>query len=357
MRRVVVTVAAAALVPAFSFAVAWASALPLSLGRDLGPQVMMRLFGETSDTNASFAAQQGDRTSESPFRDLALQMAPAGHASSYSAGVADSYGQARLSLPDLYDARAARFTPGSPVRDIVDLVPSSAFFAAQYQPVAPVPSISPGPGTMAFAAPAPEGSDLSATPAHSALQVPPAPQIGSIRFEGHGDTDVQVPQLDLTHDASYGAGANFDVRAGKRNLNVNLSSAYDQVAAGGASSFSASTLSPSAWQVPGGVPLVIPGDAGLNRLSLGAGVAVPVTHGLTLNLNYAAQRLYNGYGLPGLQNLDTLNNSYGGRLTFDIPATSSSLSISAYQDRFQDSLLPINGSTQTREDVNFTVKF
>ncbi len=36
---------------------------------------------------------------------------------------------------------------------------------------------------------------------------------------------------------------------------------------------------------------------------------------------------------------------------------SSSLSIGAYQDRFQDSILPISGQTQTREDVNFTVKF
>jgi hypothetical protein len=56
-------------------------------------------------------------------------------------------------------------------------------------------------------------------------------------------------------------------------------------------------------------------------------------------------------------NLDTINNSYGGRLTFNSPDASKSLSISAYQERFSDSVLPINGYTQTREDVNFTVKF
>jgi hypothetical protein len=52
-----------------------------------------------------------------------------------------------------------------------------------------------------------------------------------------------------------------------------------------------------------------------------------------------------------------VNNSYGGKLTFDIPDASKTLSISAYQERFSDSVLPISGSTQTHEDVNFTVKF
>jgi hypothetical protein len=56
-------------------------------------------------------------------------------------------------------------------------------------------------------------------------------------------------------------------------------------------------------------------------------------------------------------NLDTINNSYGGQLTFDLPHTANTLSVSAYQNRYQDSVLPINGYTQIREDVNFTVKF
>ncbi len=78
---------------------------------------------------------------------------------------------------------------------------------------------------------------------------------------------------------------------------------------------------------------------------------------MTLNLNYGIQHMYGGYGLPGLYNLDTVNNTYGGKLTFNIPDATKTLSISAYQDRFNDSVLPNNGLTQTREDVNFTVKF
>ncbi len=183
-------------------------------------------------------------------------------------------------------------------------------------------------------------------------------QLGRVGFEGHvAGASTQTPQLSLD-DTAYNAGADFDVHAGKRNLRVNLSSAYEHLARSDGTNFTASTLDSNTWHLPQpGAPVVVPNYADLNRLSLGAGLAVPVLHGLTLNLNYDAQRLYGGYGLPGLVNLDSVSNTYGGKLSFDIPRTSGTLSISAYQDRFADGLLPLNGTTQTREDVNFTVKF
>ena len=41
--------------------------------------------------------------------------------------------------------------------------------------------------------------------------------------------------------------------------------------------------------------------------------------------------MFGGYGLPGVTNLDAIDNSYGGKLTFEIPHSSSTLSISARQ--------------------------
>jgi hypothetical protein len=357
VRRVVEIVAATALVLALSFAIARAAPSPIRIAApDLGSQVMLRLFGETSDSNASFAAAQGDRVSESPFHELALQVHPAGAAPYLAAGAAQPFAQDRLTLRDLNAASSdVGFSPVTLSQDdMIAFVPSSTAFAAPYQPAAP--SISPAPGTLAFASPVtPSGGNQSAAGATRAAFVPTTSQIGAVHFEGHDDSaTVQTPQLNL-NETSSGNGSDFNLRAGNRNLNVNLSSAYSQVTGG--NDFSASTLNAAAVQLPGSVPLVVPSGNGANGLSVGAGVAVPVIHGLTLNLNYAAERLYNGYGLPGLVNLDAVNNSYGGRLTFNLPDTSSFLSISAYQDRFNDSLLPINGSTQTREDVNFTVKF
>jgi hypothetical protein len=364
VRRVVGVVTAAALMLALGPAVAAAGGLGAGSSRfDLGSQLMLRLFGETSDSTASFAAMHGDRSSESPLRDLALGPASVAKPDASSAiAVAEDH----MSLRDLAQYQGSdfggapqmsdqqyvvRFTPSSASQNGGDsLVPPVDHFTVAYQPVPPEPAISPAPGTLAFAPPELRVPDYLATTA----------QAGSLEFEGRESGVSSQAVQDAVRDTTYGAGANFDVRAGQRNVNLNLSSEYEHVGRNDANAFSVSSLdSGSSWQLPsaGGMPLTVPSYADLNRLSLGAGLSVPVTRGLTLDLNYDAQRLYGGYGLPGLVNLDTLNNTYGGKLTFNIPKISSSLSISAYQDRFQDNILQLNGSTQTREDVNFTVKF
>ena len=323
---------------------------------------MLRVFGETSDSGASFAAAHGDRNSESPLRELALQVRPAGPKPELAAVDSQAFAADRLALNDISGeqspsfAQPAQFDGGPSVVHFSVPLPSqydetlvqpSAHFTAAYQPVAPAPAVSPEPGALAFGPPQVQGDTLPLTT-----------RIGAVQFEGQAQgVSTQTPQLS-SRDTSDSAGANFDVRAGKRSFNLNLSSEYEQLH-NDAGTFSVSPLdSATSWQLPGlGAQFVVPNSADLNRLSLGAGLSVPVVRGLTLNLNYDAQRLYGGYGLPGLMNLDAVDNTFGGKLTFNIPQSSSALSIGAYQDRLQDNILPINGYTQTREDVNFTVKF
>lgn len=368
MLRFVGVVASAALALVLSSAAFGAEIVTLGSHHvDLGSALMMRLFGEVSDSNASFAAAYGDRGSESPLRELALQVEPAANKLP-AAGVAppaSAFTPAQVALHDLspgdvsYLSQAAgagllRGThfnaPGA--NDSVETPSpssSSPLLTAAYQPVEPWPNFSPAPGTLAF------GGTASAAPQAPADRTL---ALGPVNVEGHaGGTSMQSPQLAL-RDTAYNAGADFDVKAGRRDVRLNLSSGYEHLARTDANNFTGSTLDSETWHLPqAGAPFVVPNYANLNRLSVGAGVAVPVVHGLTLDLNYDAQHLYGGYGLPGLVNLDTISNTYGGKLSFDIPKTSGTLSISAYQDRFADGLLPINGTTQTREDVNFTVKF
>jgi len=363
VRRFVGVAAGIAIVLTLGMSVGRASVLPAAQRFDLGSQLMLSLFGETSDDRASFAAAHGDRASESPLRELALAVPPAGSKHAVTGSPA-AFGDDRLALRDLATQDADAFPAAAPMNvglnpvhfsmpapsqdDETTLVPPSSHYTAAYQPVAPLPAISPGPGTLAFMPPQINASELT----------PSIGQVGAIHFQSQSEPNTTPPQLGL-HDAAYGAGANFDVRAGKRNVSVNLSSTYEHVGRNQSDTFSVAPLdTASSWQLPGaGAPLLVPNYADLNRLSVGAGVSVPVVRGLTLNLNYDAQHLYGGYGLPGLVNLDTINNTYGGNLTFTIPRISSSLSIGAYQDRFQDGAQPLNGQTQTREDVNFTVKF
>ena len=367
MLRVGGMMASAALAVALCSTAARAELISLSPATpDLGSQLMLRVFGETSDSRAAFSAESGNRVSESPLRDLALQLSPPERPPSFAAELAatsllrSSAGNIPTTGGGLSDlARAfdsglvtdVRFAPqAQPRDDVVRLAPSAPFTAA-YQPVPPLPSISPGPGTLAF-------DSSSAAAVQPAAFAPAVSQVGNVQFLGHAEgSSLDAPGLAL-HDNSSTAGANFLVRAGKRDLNFDVTTQYEHLIRNDSNSFTAAQNPTSQWQLPNAdAPLAIPSYSDLNRVSVGAGVNVPVFRGLTLNLNYGIEHLYGGYGLPGLMNLDTMNNSYGGKLTFDIPDASKTLSISAYQNRFSDSVLPLNGSTQTHEDVNFTVKF
>jgi hypothetical protein len=301
-------------------------------------QLMLRLFGETADSTASFSAESGDRSSESPLRELALRVnAPESNAAFAQDPSPAALIRQHIALADLtgvgasYLARAVdagllstdvRFAPSAQSPDLHSgyLPTQSALYTAAYQPVPPVPDISPGPGTIAF-----DGGSAPSPPS-------------------------------VAKDTSLSLGA--PGRATKRGLSLSLSGQFDRTLPNALSADSASLDTPQSWQLPAAdASLSVPNYAGTNRLSLGAGLAVPVFHGLTLNLNYDAVRTYGGFTLPGLMDLDSANNLYAGRLTYQIPYSSSSLSISAYQNRYGESVLPINGYTQTGEDVNFTVKF
>ncbi len=340
MRRIVGVLASAVLALALSCAPAAAGGLSFGQPRaDLASQLMLSLFGETSDSSAAFSAQDGDRASESPLHEMALSVPAADSGAPFTAGSGPpALMQAHIALSNLSGAGAsyltravdagllspnAGFAPSPESRDlhVPSLNSQAALYTAAYQPVAPEPIVSPGPGTLAF----------DTTPAPSLAEASP--------------------------DTSLGIGS--DGRAPKRSLDLTLSGQYEHAAFNDAAALAPSSGASPAWQLPdANAALTGPDYAGSNKLSLGAGLAVPVFHGLTLNLNYDAQRLYGGYTLPGLVDLDAVNNKYAGGLTYNIPYSSSSLSISAYQTRLGDSLLPpANGYTQNGGDLNFTVKF
>lgn len=389
MRRVAVIVMAAALVAVPSPGVS--SPLSVTSSYDLGAQLMLHLFGENSDAIASLAAAYGDRGSESPLRDLALHEPSVLRVPAVASpadfvvqdAVAASSGVSPFDVTQALRNRGVRIdrfvTPSlSPDAEQIPLDASPAappvadFTVGQYQPVAPAPSIAPDPGNFSFgsttrpasvAAPSTPSlafGDASAPAGATGTSsvVPSTLRVGglAIRTRVQG-ASVSAPSQAL-QDNGYGAGATFDVRAGGRDVNLDLTSNYERLTRDDSSAAAAPALGSSQWQLPAdGTPLVVPNYADLSKVSLGAALAVPVVHGLTLNLNYGTDRMFGGYGLPGLVNLDATGNSYGGKLTFDIPHSTSTLSISASQLRYQDNIAPANDYTQMRENVNFTVKF
>jgi hypothetical protein len=382
MRTPLGVVLIGALAAALSPLVAFSSTLALP-AYDLRAQLFLRLFGETTDWRASVAAAHGDPYGESPLRDLALapktNQAPAeflnvvASATTFAsvtverrAGDEQYFDLAQTARERLLQDNAAIAAPGEPSADATAAdvgtlsTAQPGFTVAAYQPVQAPASVTLQSGALSFSPTAPSGQSVASAmlpgAATARVSSPATLRFGPVHVEGQVQgSSAQVRQPSLL-DSAYGAGANFAVRAGARNVDVGVTGSYEQLTRNDAA-LAGSSLS-AQWELPGGdAALVIPGAANMSRVSLAAGVAVPLINGLTLNLNYDTARLLGSYGLPGLTNLDAVDNAYGGGLTFAIPHSSSTLSFSAYQYRYQDNILNANSLTQTRENVNFTVKF
>ena len=182
-----------------------------------------------------------------------------------------------------------------------------------------MPSISPGPGTLAF----------------DSTSSPPAPSFNK-----------DLP-LEFNPDLKQ-----------SRGFNLSVSGQYEGSTQSDIAGLAAAAPPALTWQLPDAdAALAAPNYAGSNKVSLRAGLAVPVLHGLTLNLNYDAQRS-------------------SGRLHLARPRESRRGEQLVYRRaHLHDSVLiehplglrvpkpvraeraPLNGYTQTGEDVNFTVKF
>ena len=131
MRRLAGVVFVGAVATALLTTLAHGAALSAtSGGYDLGAQILLRLFGETSDAQASLAASYGDRTSESPLRDLALDTVvqpPATLAGAIDLATIPTFASVRAA-ERLASAqyRRLRFAPAAPLRYAAPALPPSA---------------------------------------------------------------------------------------------------------------------------------------------------------------------------------------------------------------------------------------
>lgn len=397
MRRSFGVLWAVVLVAALCSRAAFAASAPsLFYPTDVRPALLRAVFGEVGDARFALEALDGDAIGESPLRSYAFRVA-----------LVPQPIEAVVPSDALADARELAMRYGRPVAAVATAGPTSFYnpqpaaaqsnfgvslmtpgpVVAAYEPVNPTPNVTAGPGTFGVrfheAKPTATPSLISFTPIFSpvhgfdtgisstpsgmnfgsaqdnAVSVPVAMRLWRLhvqtRFEG---AQVQAPQLSLNDQAS-GIGANFDVRAGKRQVNVDLSSRFEHLTRTDGAAFASSNFDgTSTLQVPlDQAPVLIPAYADVSKRTISTGVAVPVTRRLTLGMNYATQHLQGGYGVAGISNLDARNDTYGAKLTFAMPKSGSAISLSAKQDHFQDNIIPNNTFTQTRADLNFTVKF
>ncbi len=391
MRRWLGVIVASALVAVLYPRIAFASyqtMLPNSGSGDFSAQIFHRAFGEAADRDPAFTPD--GRVAESFFRDYALRVA----------AIPTGTGTAQISVPQVAlpllsvnlfrSVRLGGITriSASDYRVPTIAAPDTPGDTQESNAVAPViglyrdasPAPTTGPASFrfdltsardnaprlatfsptlnpqeAFTAGA-AGPDPATTlpQAQAGLAVPV--RVGHVRMQPHVEgAQSDVPSLAL-RDNAVNTGATFKTRVGAQKFDIDVSSGFEHLTVNDPTINSSSFDSTANVQIgDGNLPVLVPAYADVSKHTVAAGVGVPVTKNVTLNVQAETQHLMGGYGAPGLSNLDARNNVYGGKVTFQLPHAAS-VSLSAKQYRYQDNLTPTT-FTQTSANLNFTVKF
>jgi len=181
---------------------------------------------------------------------------------------------------------------------------------------------------------------------------------------GTTDTASACPYLHEERMQNLAAGTDFTLRAGNTRLNFQLSGSVGHIVNHDVALYQYAPLDPdpqlgvsAAGSAADGSLLYYPGLADVVRHGVNARVAVPVSPALTVGLQYETSHYQGNYGALLTPGFDARKDTYLGNLTYQLPNSSSLITLSARQYRYQDSLAPNFNLTQTRADLSFTVKF
>ncbi len=190
-----------------------------------------------------------------------------------------------------------------------------------------------------------------------------ADSVRAMQLCGTTDEAAACPYLHDEHAQAFAAGTDFNVRAGNTQVNLQLSGTVSQITNRDAM-YEYTPLDPDTNldAVHAGTPadtslLYYPGLTEVVRHGLNARVAVPVSPSVTLGLQYDTSHYQGNYGQLLAPGLDARKDTYLGNVTYQLPNSSSLLTLSARQYRYQDSFAPNFNLTETRADLSFTVKF
>lgn len=192
-----------------------------------------------------------------------------------------------------------------------------------------------------------------------------ADAVRAMQICGTTDEAAACPYLHDERAQNIAAGTNFNLRAGNTQVRLELSGSVGQVSNGDAALYQYSPLDADTQldAARAGSPedtslLYYPGLTEVVRHGMNARVAVPLSHALTVGLQYDTAHYQGNYNTvllaPGL---DARKDTYLGNVTYQIPNSSSLITLSARQFRYQDTFAPNFNLTETRADLSLTVKF
>ncbi len=182
---------------------------------------------------------------------------------------------------------------------------------------------------------------------------------------GTTDQAAPCPYLTDSRAQSLVAATNFNLRAGNDLLALQLSGGLEHIGIAQNASFPYVPVDPDpvfgtdrTGSFDPQTPLLYyPGLTDVVKHSLGAKLAVPVTPRVTVGLQFERQHYQGDYGTLLFPGLNARKDTYLGDVTYQLPYISSAITFSARQYHYKDAFSPNYNLTQTRADLNFTVKF
>jgi hypothetical protein len=362
-------VAASAVLVALSVCAQAGAAFPVQLSQGLVRLEPARMFNP--DAESLFAALTATPHFMSPIdigvfniagsEELAIRDGDEQFSAPHGAGVAD----VKLTIPRLRAYSA--YTASAPVQV------SAPRLADPKVNLAPPRVQSPGDAVAVRTAP-PALTTPQAAPVHFGTYAPYTPslrgettnlslpgRVGNMHFQtafhamqvcGTADEGAACASANATAAQSFSAGTDFNVRTGNSAVNVGLSSSVEHVNNATAGMFPYLPADPDAQ-----AGLTYFGLTNVVSQSVGARLAVPVNRRITVGLQYDRAHYQGDYGNTLLPGYDASKDTYLGNITYQLPNNSSAITLSARQYRYQDTFAPNFNLTQTRADLNFTVKF
>ena len=339
MRRVVAVASIVALVGAL-----WSGVAVASPGTDLASAFAMQTFGRVPTDAPRFSA-----TADRSLRGLAFHASMPVTLPPLARVIVPSMPTLTIEYDRLFDLADVRLAPPSPSPLATGAY--SAAYSSRFALTAPALTRTDD------APPAFSSSLRDAATAYGA-----STQVGAFYLSGSSASadltglsarDVQAQAISSLAVGAKGRQVKFDVGSNYERFSTQAvpTLAYRPVVGAPAK--------PSIADVPGlSVAQLAGGYSDVTARGVNAGMAVPLTRNLTLGMQYGTQRYTGAVNAQDFSpNFDTSKYSYVGNLTFAIPRSAAAIVVSARQYRFQDNLVPSNSTSETRADVNFTVKF
>ena len=196
-------------------------------------------------------------------------------------------------------------------------------------------------------------------------------QLQEVRPQPYGSSTYFPTYTTTTPEKwnNFTLGGQFSVPAFGQKLSMNLAGTYETLMRNDQTRYQYYPYNPAeqafdgasylaAQQIPGGSQVSFyPNYVNVHKVVFNAGVSVPLTKGVGLNLTYNNQR-YGGEDATTLaQNISEQKQFYTGTVAYQIPNSNSSVSFQASHYGYTDAVIPNFNVSQNRQDVFFTVRF